>query len=190
MAYFKSKTRWINPPLPDTPEYVPPTPPTPPTPEEPTQPDIPRPIFTGNYSIILMKNNEDDSVYRKNPTTIFTTSVHLVDVDVVNPILRVQTSNDLTDCNYFKLGDYYYFANVTLTSDNTYIIKGHMDGLMCCDLSNCKCSVKKSASNYDTYLRDNIPIESYDIFKTLQFSAGFSKTLKYLLVTIGGANNG
>lgn len=190
MAYFKSKTKYEPLPIPDEPSVYPTVEPAFDNPDAGSDEPLPRPSFTGNYSVTLYINNSDNSVYRKDISSVFSTTVSLYECDVINPRIFVESSTDLTKVNYMKLGDYYYYVNITLSTDNMYYIVGHMDGLMSCDLSSCLCSVSKSASNYDAYLRDNIPCESYVETKTLKFSGGFSKALNYLLVTIGGGVNG
>lgn len=189
MAYFKSKTKYINPPVPEEPGYIPPSPPTPGTPEQGSTPDIPRPYFYGQYTFNVYINNSDNDVYRKSLNQVATFNITLKEsVDLVNPVILIESTTDLTDCNYCKLGEYYYYATVTLETGSIYRFTCHMDGLMSCDLSNCIASVVRSASNYNRYIRDNIPCASYEQVKTMQFSKGFNKNLNYLLVAIGGGS--
>ena len=190
MAYFRNKTKYIPTPVPPTPPYTPPTPPTPPSAESGSVPNIPRHSFSGTISCTLYVNNSDTNVVSKSLSTINSYTIDIKGyVDIVNPTIEINSNIDITSCNYIKLGDYYYYARVTLLTGNLYQITGHMDGLMSADIRSCVANVNRSSSKYNKYINDTIPRASYEEVKTLQFSSGFNKSMQYLLVTIGGGTN-
>ena len=48
--------------------------------------------------------------------------------------------------------------------------------------------IKRNQNSYNRFLSDErIKLNAYEQVKTLKFSSGFSKTMQYYLVTIGGA---
>ena len=190
MAYFRNKTKYIPQPIPPTPPYTPPTPPTPPTTESGSVPSIPRYTFTGNVTCNLYVNNSDTNVLNKSLTLKKSDNISIKeDTSIVTPSILINSDVDLSGINYMKLDNYYYYASVTLLNGNLYRIDGKMDGLMSADYSNCKGLLNRSACKYNEYQANDIPIASYEQIKTLSFSNGFSKELKYLLVTVGGATN-
>lgn len=195
MAYFKSRNKYINPPIPDIPPYVPPSPPTPPTPESGSDTNVPKPSFTGSVGITYYINNSDFNVMHKSLNTVGSDTIVFKDsTSIVNPTVRIESSTDLTSVNYVKIGSYYYYAHVVYMTNNIYQIDCNMDGLMSADYSSCTGSLVKSASNFNNYLNGNLPVVSYEQVKTLKFPNGFSKNPNYLLVAIGsntgGGNNG
>ena len=191
MAFFNIKERRYAPqPIPPTPPYDPPTPPTPPIPEGGSTPDIPRPSFSGELSCTLYVNDSDTNVVSKSIRSVFSCTINVKgNVDIVNPIIIIDSDDDITGCNYMRLGNYYYYASITLLTGNLYQINAHMDGLMSADIRSCIANVNRSASKYNKYINDSIPQASYEEVKTLQFSGGFNKSMQYLLVTIGGGTN-
>lgn len=188
MAFFNTKERKVTPaPIPPTPPYDPPVPPSPPTPGGGSTPYIPRDGFTGDIEVTFYVNNSDNNVVSKSLSSIYSTNISVKgSVDLVNPTLFINTNTNLSNCNYMKIGNYYYYASVSLEVGHIYKVTGHMDGLMSANIKNCTGVVGRSASNYNNYIVDNIPTTTYEEVKTLEFPSGFSKSLEYILVAIGG----
>lgn len=189
MAFFNIKDRkYIPRPIPPTPPYVPPVPPTPPTPEAGDVPDIPKPTFTGSIDFKIYINNSDVDVMNKNLTLINTYSIILKnETNIERPSIIIESNSDLTDVNYMSINNMYYYAVPSSVNNNIWRFDGVIDGLMSFkeDILNSQCVVERSASRYNKYLNDNVPVAAYEQIKTLQFSNGFSKSLNYLLITTG-----
>lgn len=192
-TYFETKGRDISTPIPDTPSYVPPSPPTPPSPDPGNVPSITPPSFTGSTSIELYVNSSERNRVDKALTSVYTGSVVLKDnVDILNPEIKEFTTNaNLPDCNYMKLGDRYYYAHVQmLPGGNRYKIVGETDPLMTFkdEIRNQTGLIRRNQNFYNRYLNDErVKLNAYEQVKTLMFPSGFSKTMQYYLVTIGGA---
>lgn len=192
-TYFESKGRVLAPPIPDTPGYTPPVVPTPQEPIPGSVPNIPRPTFSGTTSITLYVNNSETCKANKSLTSKLTDTIDIKDrCDIQRPEIYINTSTDITDCNYMQMLDRYYFVTVELIKGNLYKISGRTDVLSTFwpSLSGHSAIIKRSSSQYNTFLQDEqMPLQSYETYKTFQFPSGFSKSMNYLLLTVGGASN-
>lgn len=192
-TYFETKGKDVTTPIPDTPGYLPPSPPTPPTPGSGDIPVIPRPTFSGSVDCTLYVNSSENNALDKNLTSVVTdTLVFKEDVDMMNPVIVFQTSTDLTGVNYMKLNNKYYFVHIECIKGGRYTIYGHVDVLTTYkDQIRLQVGIiRRNANSYNRYLQDDkIKMNAYEQVKTLQFPSGFSKTLQYYLVTIGGASS-
>lgn len=192
-TYFESNKVYEPLPIPEQPGYVPPVVPVPPEPSPGSEPDIPRPVLTGNVECILYINSSENNKVDKELDDVATFTLLLKDsVDIFNPEIIINSSTDLTTVNYMKLGDRYYYAHVELLpSGSLYRIKGECDALMSFkdQIRQQTAIIGRNQNSYNRYLQDNrIKLNSYEQVKTLPFSGGFSKTLYYYLITIGGAS--
>ena len=190
-TYFETKGRDITTPIPDTPGYVPPSPPTPPSPDPGSVPSIAPPTFSGNTSITLYVNSSEKNRVDKVLSSVFSDTIVVKDnVDIVRPVIILNTSTDLTGCNYMQLDDRYYYVTVhMLPGGGRYEIMGVSDPLMTFknQIRSQTALIKRNENYYNRYLNDErIKLNAYEQVKTLKFSAGFSKTMQYYLVTIGG----
>lgn len=194
-TYFESKGRDITTPIPETPSYVPPTPPTPPTPGGGSVPSITPTVFDGSVACIIYYNSSENNKLDKELSSILSTSVMFKDTtDLINPHILLETSSDISKCNYMKLGDkYYYITSIEHLPGNLYGVNGHVDVLMTYkdEIRQQTGIIARNASEYNRFLKDErIKLNAYEQTKTLEFPSGFSKTMQYYLVTIGGASNG
>ena len=110
-----------------------------------------------------------------------------------DPDIIVETTTDLTDINYMKLGDKYYFAHAECITGGRYNIKGHIDVLMSYKdaIRSNTGIIRRNIGSYNRYLADErVKLNAYEQVKTLVFSGGFSKTMQYYLVAIGSESEG
>ena len=192
-TYFEPNKQYEPLPIPDTPGYVPPVVPTPPTPDPGSTPSIPRPTFSGNVSMTLYVNSSERNALDKNISSVLSDTLILKeDVDGLRPVIVVNTSTDLTGVNYMQLGGRYYYAHPQLLpGGGMYKIVGETDPLMTFKdaIRNQSAIIGRNQNSYNRFLPDErVKLNSYEQVKTLEFSSGFSKTMQYYLVTIGGGN--
>ena len=191
-TYFETKGRDITTPIPETPSYVPPVVPTPATPDPGSVPVIPRPTFSGNVSVSLYNNESEPNRVDKSISLIMSDSIVIKDeCSLFTPVIYINTSTDLTNVNYMKIADRYYYAKVALLSGDLYMITGNSDALMtfASGIRSNTALVTRSQSSFNRYLPDGkVKLNAYEQVKCLEFPTGFSKTLNYYLITIGGAS--
>ena len=193
-SYFEAKGRDVTTPIPDTPGYTPPTPPTPPTPGSGTVPVIPATTFDGSVTCNIYVNSSENNKLDKDLTNIVSTNVMFKeDTDLINPYVIIDTSTDITRCNYMQLGNkYYYITSIECLPGGLYGINGHVDVLMTYrdQIRQQTGLIGRNLNSYNRFLNDDrVKLFAYEQVKTLAFSSGFSKTMQYYLVTIGGASS-
>lgn len=191
-TYFESNKVYEPLPIPESPGYVPPVVPTPPDPGSGSVPDIPRPTFSGNISVTLYNNTSERNAVDKSLSSILSdTIVVKEEMSLFTPVFFMNTATVLTGCNYAKVGDRYYYAKVSLLSGDLYKIECECDRLMTFrdSIRQQTAIIKRNMTQYNRYLPDErIKLNAYESIKTLEFSSGFSKTLNYYLIAIGGAD--
>ena len=191
-TYFESNKIYEPFPIPETPGYIPPVVPDPPDPGSGSVPDIPRPTFSGNISIILYNNTSERNAVNKNISEVLSDTIVVKDeMSIFTPVFLLNTTTDITGCNYAKVKDRYYYARITLMSGNLYKIECECDRLMTFRdaIKQQTGLIKRNMTQYNRYLPDErIKLNAYESIKTLEFSSGFSKTLNYYLIAIGGAD--
>lgn len=192
-TYFETNGRDVTNPIPETPGYIPPIVPTPPTPSSGSVPVIPRPVFSGNINIVLYVNSTEKNALDKDISIVYSDSIIVKDeMSIFSPSFYLNTSTDLTGCNYAKVGERYYFAVITLVSGNLYKIDCQCDRLMTFkdQIRQQTGLIRRNMNQYNRYLPDErVKVNAYESVKTLEFPSGFSKTLQYYLVTIGGEDD-
>ena len=193
-SYFESKGRDVTTPIPATPGYTPPTPPAPPTPGSGTVPVIPATTFDGSVTCNIYINSSENNKLDKDLTNIVSTNVMFKeDTDLVNPYIVIDTSTDITGCNYMQLGDkYYYITSIECLPGGLYGINGHVDVLMTYrdQIRQQTGLIARNLNSYNRFLNDErVKLFAYEQVKTLAFSSGFSKIMQYYLVTIGGTTS-
>lgn len=188
-TYFEPKKVYEQPPLPDTPGYVPPTPPTPPTPGSGSDPYIPRPTFSGNVSIQFYINNSDEDVLDKNITASGSAKNVTIkdDVDILDFTIPFNDTS-ITGVNYASMLGRYYFCQPVLQSGQLTALHFKVDALMSWKdkIKSLNAIVDRTGSNYNTYLNDSeIKITSYNNIHRLESSSSLSQSLNYYLLAIG-----
>lgn len=190
-TYFESKGRDVTTPIPETPTYTPPVVPTPTQPTPGSEPVIPRPTLTGTVTVYFYKNNSDFNCVNKSLTSITSTTLVIKgELDLIDPVFTVEGLNaSLPEAGlYMKIGGRYYSCHHSYLPGNLIKITGHVDVLMshASGIKNNNAILLRSANNSNNYLVDTDQrVTAYKTSHTLPFSAGFSKTLNYYLLTIG-----
>lgn len=190
-TYFEPKKLYEPLPIPETPGYVPPVVPTPDTPDPGSIPSITPPVFSGNVSCTIYNNSSEIIALDKSLSSVLSCTLSLKeDVSIENPIVYINTSTDITNCNYLKLEDRYYFAHVEmLPGGDMYKVVGKTDPLTTFkdQIRNQTAIIGRNQNSYNRFLQDNrVKLNAYEQVKTLEFTSGFSKTMQYYLVAIGG----
>lgn len=132
MAFFNTKEIRTAPrPVPPIPPYVPPVPPEPPTPESGSDPAIPRPEFTGGTVIAFKISTDELEKIDKSFTNEFSvTGVFKEDVDILRPIITIESNVDLTVYNYFTMNNRtYHITSCELLTGGLYRINAAVDVL-------------------------------------------------------------
>lgn len=191
-TYFESNKIYEPLPMPETPGYTPPTPPTPPTPGSGSEPVIPRPTFSGDISVVIYNNSSENNAVDKNIVSVFSCTIAVKDeLSIFSPVFELKSTTNISGCNYARVGNRYYFARISLLSGNLYRVECTCDRLMTFadELRHQTGLIGRNLNQYNRFLPDNrVKLNSYESVKTLEFSSGFSKTMSYYLIAIGGAS--
>lgn len=192
-TYFEPKKVYEPLPIPVEPGYVPPDVPTPATPEPGSVPSINRPTFSGNVDYILYNNSAENRMLNKEA---FLSSVQegtltiKEDCSLTEPVIFINTSDDLTDVNYMKLGKYYYFVRCErMPGGSMYRLIGKRDVLMSFkdNLLTLKVIVDKNEYDLNAYIDDgSYLVEEREKIEVLPYSLGFNDSGSYILITAGG----
>ena len=90
-----------------------------------------------------------------------------------------------------QIDNRYYYATVhMLPGGGRYRIVGHSDVLMTFkdQIRNQVGIIARNQNSYNRFLNDDrVKLNSYEQVRTLEFPSGFSKSMNYYLITIGGA---
>lgn len=188
-TYFEPKKVYEQPPIPDTPGYVPPTPPTPPTPGSGSTPVIPRPTFTGEVSIQFYICSSDDDVLDKK-ITASGSAVNVTIKDEINLLdfIIPFTDPSLVGVNYASMLNRYYYCEPIINAGQLTGLHFKVDALMSWNsqIKGISAIVDRTGSNYNTYLNDpEVKITSYNNIHRLESSSSLSQSLNYYLLTIG-----
>lgn len=193
-TYFESNKVYEPLPIPDQPGYIPPSPPVPPVPEPGNTPVNNPPEYTSNVTCILYKNSDEPNKVSKSLSDAQQLSIAIKDdLDVQHPVFTL--SGNYSDFNYMFLKDKYYYVDCSLLPGNLTEVIGKVDVLMTYNnqIRSHTAVIERNANVYNKYLNDvSFKTYAYKNTRTLKFPSGFSKTLNWLLITIGGAssNNG
>lgn len=191
-TYLDTNGRDITNPIPEEPSYIPPVVPTPPSPGPGSEPNIPRPTFSGHVSCGLFINSSEINALDKNLETVYHCQLSLKgEVDIERPVIYIENpGTDISNINYMIIEDRWYFAHAErLTGGARWRITGNTDPLATFRgaIRQQTAIIKRNQSNYNRYLQDDkVKLNSYESVKTLLFPSGFSKTMQYYLITIGG----
>ena len=194
-SYFESKGRDVTTPIPETPGYTPPIVPTPQEPIPGSVPNIPRPTFSGTSTTVTLYNcTAEDRVVNKSSylTSIFSDTITIKEqCDLIDPVIYLNTSTSIINCNYMQaFGRYYFIREKTLIKGNLYAIHAHEDVLYTFkdQILTQEGVIARQENKYNLYLDD----EKYKVTgqvteRTLKFSKSpLTKSLQYVLLTTGG----
>ena len=192
-TYFETKGRDITNPIPESPGYIPPDVPTPETPEPGSVPSINRPTFTGNVTYILYNSPCEKRMIHKEQYLSEIESGTLSikeDCSLTEPVIYINTSNDLTEVNYMRLGRFYYYVRCELLpGGDMYRIVGKRDALTSFknDILYLKCIVDKNEFQADPYIDDgSYVVDERENIEVLNYPLGFNDAGTYILITAGG----
>lgn len=192
-TYFQTKGRDVTNPIPDTPGYVPPVVPTPPSPDPGSVPSINRPTFTGNVHYELYNNPcERNFMHKENYLYEISSGTLSIkdDCSLTEPVIYINATDDLTEVNYMKFADYYYFVRCELLpGGNMYRIVGKRDVLTSFknDILTLNVIVDKNQYDSNMYLNDGSFItESRETVQLLNFTSGFNDSGTHILIAAGG----
>lgn len=188
-TYFEPKKVYEPLPVPETPGYTPPTPPTPPTPSDGDVPVIPRPTFTGDTTITLYVNGSENIMLDKVLSNDNSKTISVKEpISLITP--KILLNGDYTSYNYMYMLGRYYFVYPTMLPGGITQIDAKCDVLMTYknEIRSHTAVIERNAQVYNKYLNDvSFKTYAYKNTRTLKFPTGFSKTLNWILVTIGGA---
>jgi hypothetical protein len=112
---------------------------------------------------------------------------------VLNPVILIGSSENLTVYNYAEIPDFnrkYFITDIRAVRENLYEITLHVDVLATYDtqIRSVKADVRRQENNFNTYLDDpEFHIYNNAFIQVQKFSGSdFTKDLKYVLVTAGG----
>ena len=188
-TYFETKGKTIYPPIPDTPPYDPPVVPTPATPDPGSVPSIPRPTFSGSVTIELYHNLSDpDTLYKE--INLRTTKTVLIKDEVDLLHFRIPFNDTgITNVNYAYMMYRYYYVHPILDNAGITWLQFDVDALMTWNeyIRNLSGIVERTGSSFNSYLNDpEMMITAYTTQNTIEATSGFSQSLNYYLLTIGG----
>lgn len=190
-TYFESNKIYEPLPIPEEPGYTPPVVPTPDTPGAGSVPTNNPPSLTSTITCVLYKNADEPNKVTKTITDATSVDLAVKDVlDIQHPLFTL--NGDYSSYNYMYLKDKYYYVDCTLLPGNLTEIKGKVDVLMTYDsqIRAHTAVIERNANIYNKYLNDtSFKTYAYKNTRTLMFPTGFSKTLDWILITIGGASN-
>ena len=141
----------------------------------------------------LYINNSDERYINKNLTTLLN-NVELYfkdDEDILNPVLKVTSINDILGANYLYLNEldrYYYIRSVTY-SKQYVLLNCEVDVLMSHkrDLLIQEVILKRQSNKYNLYQDDNeFRVLQYEAIRTQEFPSGFSPTTQAFVLGVVG----
>ena len=194
-TYFETKGRDVTTPIPETPGYVYPDVPTPQTPIPGSVPSINRPTFTGSSTTVTLYNcTAENNILDKSSylTSILSETITIKDqCDLIDPIIYLNTSTSIINCNYMQaFGRYYFIREKTLIKGNLYAIHAHEDVLYTFkdQIKTQEGVIARQENKYNLYLDDEkYKVTGQVIERTLKFSKSpLTKSLQYVLLTTGG----
>ena len=143
----------------------------------------------------LYNNKSDIREVRKNIATLVTlNNVYCKDdTDVVNPVILLDAVP--SNCNYAKINEFnrYYVLTDVIHVDGLIETHWHVDVLMSFIplLGKERCVVKRSATVYDMYLKDDETLlEAYTKTHVIPFPDGFdSDRQEFVLAVVGNTSS-
>ena len=148
--------------------------------------------------IYTFNNKSANHVVHKNITQIQNTTCEFYgDVDVKRPVVILTTTiSKLANYAYIpELHRYYYIENPVIKNDGRLILYLNSDPLMSFwdEYKNSPCVAKRSSSNYDPYLVDDmISVRENVKYNIRRLSGTFAPSqsgANHYVLTIGGLNS-
>lgn len=189
-TYFETKKVYEPLPIPEQPGYVPPVVPTPDTPDPGSVPSITPPTFSGSVSVQFYICSSDDDVLEKNITPQGSAvTVVIKDSTPIDDFTIPFNDTSLADVNYASVLGRYYFCTPILDKGNITGIHFSVDALMTHKdaIKGLYAIIDRTGNQYNTYLTDSeLKVTSYTNIHRIESTSGFSQSLNYYLLTVGG----
>lgn len=110
---------------------------------------------------------------------------------VFNPTILIATSSNITGYNYAEISDFgrkYFITDITVIRAGLYQVELHVDVLSTYEsqIRALTGVIRRNENLYNLYLDDNeFKVYNKEDIDTFQFPSGFSKSLEYVLATVG-----
>lgn len=150
------------------------------------------------YTVILGRNDSEINRAVKTVTQIATVSGVLIkeDTSVINPVLIIQTTQDITGVNYLFgenlfNGRMYFVTDIISKGHNRYELHCHVDVLTTYynQIKSCKCIASRSNNLYNLYLEDNqIQFLSFKEIGQINKDQVGANDSTFILITAGNAS--
>lgn len=139
--------------------------------------------------IKFYKNSSDNNVLSKKLSDELVKDCSFRgDVDILNPTVTISSGDNLSAFNYCYIPRYgrYYYARPTILASGLWVFECNVDVLMTYkdDIKKCRGIISRSKAYPNSYIQDDIPIESYKLLATKAFPSGIKADSMYL-ITIG-----
>ena len=147
------------------------------------------------FSITLKKCNCANYVVTKTfASGSTTTTFHFKEEQsVLDPVILIGTSENLTQYNYAEIPDFnrkYFITDIKLVRENLYEVSLHVDVLGTYDsqIRGVKADIKRQENKFNTYLDDpEFHIYNNSFIQVQKFSGSvLTKDLNRVLVVAGG----
>lgn len=194
MAYFKSKTKieYKYPPIPVEPSVFPTIEPTPPSvdPSE-TPTDSATGLINDTNLVFYIVEDDPNTAYKNKTNQYVMTGTIQQDIDLLNPVIIIDTNVDLTKYNYIYISclERYYFCKVSLLYGGRYEVTCNVDALSTFiqELIYIPCIIDKEEIHNDLYINDGTYVQGNKNYTTVtNFSGGFNDTAENILICCGG----
>ena len=113
------------------------------------------------------------------------------DTSVVDPVLIVNTTTNISKYNYLYIDEfdrYYFIRDIVSVRNNVYEIHAHVDVLMSyqSEIKTMQGTMARSATVYNTYVDDIIPKKTRPLVTTRAFSTSFNKNDASIVLVVAG----
>lgn len=148
-----------------------------------------------SLTLILSTNNSRDNNSLKNLTPIATLTGDLrSQSSIIDPVIRVEYSNNLAPCNYMQIPEFgraYFVKDIIAVRKNLWEIHAHCDVLSTASalgLNNCKAIVRRQENAWNLYLDDGV-FKAYSNPRVVQksFPSGFNVNNSSYILAVAGS---
>ena len=151
------------------------------------------------FTITLKKCNcENYRVTKTFASGSTTVTFHFKDEQsILNPVILIGTSENLTVYNYAEINDFnrkYFITDIKVVREGLYEVSLHVDVLSTYDsqIRGVSADIRRQENKFNTYLDDpEFHIYNNAFIQVQRFSGNsLRKNLEYVLVTAGQAGSG
>lgn len=191
MAYFKSKTKieYQYPPIPTEPSVFPVDVPSVEPSETPS--DSVTGLINDTNLVFYIVADDTNAAYKNKTNQYIMVGTIQQDIDLLNPVIIIDTSVDLTKYNYIYISclERYYFCKVSLLYGGRYEVTCNVDALSTFidELVNIPCIIDKEQPHNDLYINDGTYVQGNKNYTTItNYNNGFNDTAQNILICCGG----